>query len=55
MSGSDRLGRGLGALLGDYMQEPVGTGTGAEAPARIPIRIVAPTPTSPDGTLLRPN
>ena len=47
MSGSDRLGRGLGALLGDYMQEPVGTGAAAEAPAKIPIRIIAPNPYQP--------
>lgn len=47
MNRGDRLGRGLGALLGDYMQEPVSAGPESESPARVPIRAVAANPFQP--------
>lgn len=47
MKGGDRLGRGLGALLGDYMQEPVSAGPESDSPTRVPIRAVAANPFQP--------
>ena len=47
MNAGDRLGRGLGALLGDYMQEPVGPSSEPDAPTRVPIRAVAANPFQP--------
>ncbi len=42
----DRLGKGLGALLGDYMDPAV---TGAEAP-RLPVSAIVPNPKQPRRT-----
>ena len=39
----DRLGRGLGALLGDYMEEPVGE----TEVRRIPVGAIVPNPLQP--------
>lgn len=47
MNGGDRLGRGLGALLGDYMQEPVSAGPETDSSTRVPIRAVAANPFQP--------
>ena len=47
MNGGDRLGRGLGALLGDYMQEPVSAGPESDSSTRVPIRAVAANPFQP--------
>lgn len=47
MSGRDRLGRGLGALLGEYMHEsnpPAGDGSSS---ARVAVRAIAPNPFQP--------
>ncbi|MDE2805290.1 MAG: ParB/RepB/Spo0J family partition protein [Gemmatimonadota bacterium] len=50
MNRGDRLGRGLGALLGDYMQEPVAAGSEPDVPTRVPIRAVAANPFQPRRT-----
>ncbi len=47
MNGGDRLGRGLGALLGDYMQEPVTAGPETDSSTQVPIRAVAANPFQP--------
>ncbi len=47
MNPGDRLGRGLGALLGDYMQDPVPAGSEPDAPTRVPVRAVAANPFQP--------
>lgn len=51
MSGRDRLGRGLEALLGDYIQEGGVPQRGEVAgPARIAVRAIAPNPFQPRRT-----
>jgi len=47
MNRGDRLGRGLGALLGDYMQDPVAAGSEPDAPTAVPVRAVAANPFQP--------
>ena len=47
MSGSDRLGRGLGALLGDYMREPIVPGSEVPASSQLPVRAIAANPFQP--------
>ena len=47
MNPGDRLGRGLGALLGDYMQDPAPAGSEPDAPTRVPVRAVAANPFQP--------
>lgn len=47
MSGHDRLGRGLSALLGEYAGEPLASGADAPAPATLPVRAIAPNPFQP--------
>ncbi len=49
MSRNDRLGRGLGALLGEYMDPPEVTREDP-LPAGIPVRAIAPNPFQPRGT-----
>lgn len=43
---ADRLGRGLGALLGDYMNEPPATADMA-GPPMVPVRAISPNPLQP--------
>lgn len=47
MSTSDRLGRGLGALLGDYMQKTDDPLSDAPASTDLPVRAIAPNPFQP--------
>ena len=47
MSSGDRLGRGLGALLGDYMQKTDEPLADAPAPTGLPVRAIAPNPFQP--------
>ncbi len=47
MSNGDRLGRGLGALLGDYMQKTDEPLADASAPTGLPVRAIAPNPFQP--------
>ncbi len=47
MSGTDRLGRGLGALLGEYMQEPLAPGGKGTASVTLPVRAIVPNPFQP--------
>lgn len=50
MSQNDRLGRGLGALLGDYVDKNAVFGTteaNQSPPTSIPIRLIAPNPFQP--------
>lgn len=47
MSTNDRLGRGLGALLGDYMQKTDEPLPDAPAPTDLPVRAIAPNPFQP--------
>lgn len=48
MSGADRLGRGLGALLGDYELEGSATSSAAPAPPpALPVRSIVPNPFQP--------
>jgi len=47
MSNGDRLGRGLGALLGDYMQKTDEPMPDAPAPTDLPVRAIAPNPFQP--------
>ncbi len=47
MSNTDRLGRGLGALLGDYMQKTDEPLPDAPAPTELPVRAIAPNPFQP--------
>lgn len=50
MSGKDRLGRGLGALLGDYAVEDAGRPTPESAagpPSTLPVRAIVPNPFQP--------
>lgn len=50
MSKSDRLGRGLGALLGDYMDTAPATMEDAASPSGLPVRAIAPNPFQPRRT-----
>ena len=47
MSTGDRLGRGLGALLGDYMQEPRAPGGDSGGLAKLSVRAIASNPFQP--------
>lgn len=48
MSGADRLGRGLGALLGDYELEGSATSSAdAAQPPSLPVRSIVPNPFQP--------
>ena len=47
MSRTDRLGRGLSALLGEYAGEPLASGADAPAPTTLPVRAIAPNPFQP--------
>lgn len=48
MSGADRLGRGLGALLGDYeLEGSVASSTDAAPPPALPVRSIVPNPFQP--------
>ncbi len=47
MSRNDRLGRGLGALLGEYMETEEVAGDDVASPAGIPVRTIAPNPFQP--------
>ncbi len=47
MSNGDRLGRGLGALLGDYMQKTDEPLPHAPPPTDLPVRAIAPNPFQP--------
>ncbi len=47
MTRNDRLGRGLGALLGDYMDTTQLPEAREESPARLPVRLIAPNPYQP--------
>ena len=47
MSRNDRLGRGLGALLGDYMQTPEAPKDERSAETVLPVRAIAPNPFQP--------
>lgn len=47
MSNGDRLGRGLGALLGDYMQKTDEPLADAPEPSELPVRAIAPNPFQP--------
>ena len=47
MSGRDRLGRGLGALLGEYIQESEVPDRERSSPARLAVRAIAPNPFQP--------
>jgi len=49
MNRNDRLGRGLGALLGEYMGPPE-VSRENPLPAGIPVRAIAPNPFQPRGT-----
>lgn len=50
MSKSDRLGRGLGALLGDYMETTTATSEDTALPSGLPVRAIAPNPFQPRRT-----
>ena len=51
MSRNDRLGRGLGALLGDYMETTrTATEDSAASPNGLPVRAIAPNPFQPRRT-----
>ncbi len=50
MSKSDRLGRGLGALLGDYMETTQAAPEDTEATSGLPVRAIAPNPFQPRRT-----
>lgn len=50
MSKSDRLGRGLGALLGDYMETTTATSEDTALPNGLPVRAIAPNPFQPRRT-----
>ena len=47
MSNGDRLGRGLGALLGEYMQATDAPLADAPAPSELPVRAIGPNPFQP--------
>ncbi len=47
MTRSDRLGRGLGALLGDYMDTAQLPEARDGAPMKLPVRLIAPNPYQP--------
>ena len=47
MSGSDRLGRGLSALLGEHADGATEAVGDLPAPARLPVRAIAPNPFQP--------
>lgn len=47
MSGRDRLGRGLGALLGEYMHEGVAPQPEDSGPTEVPVRGIAANPFQP--------
>ena len=47
MSGRDRLGRGLGALLGDYVQETGVNDRDDSGATRLAVRAIAPNPYQP--------
>ncbi|MDE2874731.1 MAG: ParB/RepB/Spo0J family partition protein [Gemmatimonadota bacterium] len=49
MSRTDRLGRGLSALLGEYAGEPLAGGADNPAPTKLPVRTIAPNPFQPRG------
>ena len=50
MSKQDRLGRGLGALLGDYMETDQSTREDTALPSGLPVRAIAPNPFQPRRT-----
>ena len=50
MSGRDRLGRGLGALLGDYIQETGAADRDDSGVTRLALRAIAPNPYQPRRT-----
>ena len=50
MSGRDRLGRGLGALLGDYIQDTRVSDREDAGPTKIAVRAIAPNPFQPRRT-----
>lgn len=50
MSNGDRLGRGLGALLGDYMQKTDEPSADAPASTTLPVRAIGPNPFQPRRT-----
>lgn len=50
MSKNDRLGRGLGALLGDYMESTPATREDIAPPGGLPVRAIAPNPFQPRRT-----
>lgn len=50
MSRGDRLGRGLGALLGEYMEAPEVAKDAAASPAGLPVRAIGPNPLQPRRT-----
>lgn len=50
MSKNDRLGRGLGALLGDYMETGQSTRDDTASPGGLPVRAIAPNPFQPRRT-----
>ena len=50
MSKNDRLGRGLGALLGKYMEAPEAARGDAASSVGLPVRAIAPNPFQPRRT-----
>lgn len=47
VSSADRLGRGLGALLGDYLGEPDASSAAVAGPPALPVHAISPNPLQP--------